>query len=284
MTFNTKFKSIINSIDNDGDLSQPRDMKVKELMLAQNDFDPTKTIANFENRKFNWKYFAGELAWYLNQNRDVDYIGQFSGFWSTLTNPDSNEINSNYGSLLFGDQLQWVLDSLKTDKNTRQAIAFLNQPKFQFKGNKDFVCTMYLNFFIRDNKLNMKVQMRSNDIFYGLTFDAPYFSFIHQHMRLWLLDTYPELQLGTYYHCADNIHFYERHFEMSTNIISETKDQGSNYTMNIENPLFNLTKDNMLLTEYGINFMKDINEAVGNKSKQITYNNILREYLNIRLT
>ena len=50
MTFNTKFKSIINNIDNDGDLSQPRDMKVKELMLAQNDFDPTKTIANFENR------------------------------------------------------------------------------------------------------------------------------------------------------------------------------------------------------------------------------------------
>ena len=282
MTFNDKFKDLILDIEHDGNVSQPRDMKVKELTVQTLKFDPTKTIAHFDSRSFNWKYFGGELCWYLNRDRDVDYIGQFSGMWSTLTNPDSNEINSNYGYLLLGGQLQWALDSLKSDKNTRQAISFLNQPKFQFEGNKDFVCTMYLNFFIRDNKLNMKVQMRSNDIFYGLTFDAPYFSFIHQHMRLWLLDTYPELQLGTYYHCADNIHFYERHFEMSTNIISETKDQGSNYTMNIENPLFNLTKDNMLLTEYGINFMKDINEAVGNKSKQITYNNILREYLNIR--
>ena len=282
MTFNDKFKDLILDIEHDGNVSQPRDMKVKELTVQTLEFDPTKTIAHFDSRSFNWKYFGGELCWYLNRDRDVDYIGQFSGMWSTLTNPDSNEINSNYGYLLLGGQLQWALDSLKSDKNTRQAISFLNQPKFQFEGNKDFVCTMYLNFFIRDNKLNMKVQMRSNDIFYGLTFDAPYFSFIHQHMRLWLLDTYPELQLGTYYHCADNIHFYERHFEMSTNIISETKDQGSNYTMNIENPLFNLTKDNMLLTEYGINFMKDINEAVGNKSKQITYNNILREYLNIR--
>ena len=282
MTFNDKFKDLILDIEHNGNVSQPRDMKVKELTVQTLEFDPTKTIAHFDSRSFNWKYFGGELCWYLNRDRDVDYIGQFSGMWSTLTNPDSNEINSNYGYLLLGGQLQWALDSLKSDKNTRQAISFLNQPKFQFEGNKDFVCTMYLNFFIRDNKLNMKVQMRSNDIFYGLTFDAPYFSFIHQHMRLWLLDTYPELQLGTYYHCADNIHFYERHFEMSTNIISETKDQGSNYTMNIENPLFNLTKDNMLLTEYGINFMKDINEAVGNKSKQITYNNILREYLNIR--
>jgi thymidylate synthase len=204
--------------------------------------------------------------------------------WSTLTNPNSNEINSNYGYLLLGGQLQWALDSLKSDKNTRQAISFLNQPKFQFEGNKDFVCTMYLNFFIRDNKLNMKVQMRSNDIFYGLTFDAPYFSFIHQHMRLWLLETYPELELGTYYHCADNIHFYERHFDMSSKIISESDEQGKNYTMNIENPLFNLTKDNMILTEYGINFMQDINDAVSTESKQVTYSNILREYLNIRLT
>ena len=284
MTFNNKFKELILDIENNGNVSQPRDMKVKERTVQTLEFDPTKTIAHFDSRSFNWKYFGGELCWYLNRDRDVDYIGQFSGMWSTLTNPNSNEINSNYGYLLLGGQLQWALDSLKSDKNTRQAISFLNQPKFQFEGNKDFVCTMYLNFFIRDNKLNMKVQMRSNDIFYGLTFDAPYFSFIHQHMRLWLLETYPELELGTYYHCADNIHFYERHFDMSSKIISESDEQGKNYTMNIENPLFNLTKDNMILTEYGINFMQDINDAVSTESKQVTYNNILREYLNIRLT
>ena len=284
MTFNDKFKDLILDIEHNGNVSQPRDMKVKELTVQTLKFDPTKTIAHFDSRSFNWKYFGGELCWYLNRDRDVDYIGQFSGMWSTLTNPDSNEINSNYGYLLLGGQLQWALDSLKSDKNTRQAISFLNQPKFQFEGNKDFVCTMYLNFFIRDNKLNMKVQMRSNDIFYGLTFDAPYFSFIHQHMRLWLLETYPELELGTYYHCADNIHFYERHFDMSSKIISESDEQGKNYTMNIENPLFNLTKDNMILTEYGINFMQDINDAVSTESKQVTYSNILREYLNIRLT
>jgi len=284
MTFNNKFKELILDIENNGSVSQPRDMKVKERTVQTLEFDPTKTIAHFDSRSFNWKYFGGELCWYLNRDRDVDYIGQFSGMWSTLTNPNSNEINSNYGYLLLGGQLQWALDSLKSDKNTRQAISFLNQPKFQFEGNKDFVCTMYLNFFIRDNKLNMKVQMRSNDIFYGLTFDAPYFSFIHQHMRLWLLETYPELELGTYYHCADNIHFYERHFDMSSKIISESDEQGKNYTMNIENPLFNLTKDDMILTEYGINFMQDINDAVSTESKQITYSNILREYLNIRLT
>ena len=284
MSFNQEFKDLINDIEIDGSISQPRDMKVKELLVTTRSFDPTKTIAHFDSRKFNFKYFAGELAWYLNRDRDVTYIDQFSKMWSTLTNPGTNEINSNYGALLFGDQLRWVLDSLKADKNTRQAIAFLNQPKYQFVGNKDFVCTMYLNFFIRDNKLNMKVQMRSNDIFYGLTFDAPFFSFVQQHMRLWLLETYPDLELGTYYHSADNIHFYERHFDMASNIISESEDQGTEITMNIENPLFTLTKDNMLITEYGNNFIKEVNAAVLTESKQSKYSNILQEYLNIRLT
>jgi len=281
MAFNSDFKEIILDIDSIGSTSQPRDMKVKELIVDQRSFNPTQTIANFENRKFNWKYFAGELAWYLEKNRDVDFIGKFSGFWSTLTNPNTNEINSNYGSLLFGDQLQWVLDSLKADKNTRQAIAFLNQPKFQFEGNKDFVCTMYLNFFIRDNKLNMKVQMRSNDIFYGLTFDAPFFGFVHQHMRLWLLETYPDLELGTYHHCADNIHFYERHFELAAKIKNELNSDIEEYEFNIEKPFFVLEDNEMILTKTGIRYTEDVNQLVSEESKQIDYKKLLTNYINV---
>jgi thymidylate synthase len=283
MTFNNKFKDLILDIEQNGLVTQPRDMKVKELTVQTLEFDSTIPFANFNKRKFNWKYFAGELAWYLRKDRDVDYIGQFSGMWSTLTNPNSNEINSNYGSLLFNDQLQWVLDSLKADKNTRQAIAFLNQPKFQFKGNKDFVCTMYLNFFIRDNKLNMKVQMRSNDIFYGLTFDAPFFGFVHQHMRLWLLETYPELEMGTYYHCADNIHFYEKHFDLANNILTDNSPS-TEYSMNIEKPLFILRHDSMILTEHGSMFLKEVDLTINKPKEKGQYINIIKEYLNIRLT
>jgi thymidylate synthase len=253
MAFNNTFKDLILDIEKNGAVTQPRDMKVKERTVQTLEFNPTEPFANFNKRKFNWKYFAGELAWYMRKDRDVDYIGQFSGMWSTLTNPGTNEINSNYGSLLFGDQL-----------------------------HKDFVCTMYLNFFIRDNKLNMKVQMRSNDIFYGLTFDAPFFAFVQQHMRLWLLETYPDLELGTYYHCADNIHFYERHFELAENIINDT-EESDEYIMNIKNPLFELRYNNMLLTEYGAKLLSEIDATLDKPKVKGQYNNILKEYLNIRL-
>lgn len=282
MSANHVFKNIISHIEDKGSLSQPRDMKVKELLVQTTKFNPTQTIANFSNRKFNWKYFAGELVWYMNRNRNIDYINQFSGFWKGIVNEGTNEINSNYGSLLFGEQLQWVINSLKADKNTRQAIAFLNQPKFQFQGNKDFVCTMYLNFFIRDNKLDMKVQMRSNDVFYGLTFDAPFFSFVQQHVRLFLLETYPTLELGTYYHYVDNIHFYERHFELAESIKNED-NIAEEFEMNIKKPLFYIDEDSkMQLTFHGSKFIEEVNSVIGTEDfNQTYYNNILEKYLNI---
>jgi thymidylate synthase len=282
--FSNTFINTIGEIESNGSISQPRDLKVKELIYGQLEIDSTQPFANFIDRKFNWKYFAGELAWYLNRNNDIDYINQFSNFWKNITNPNTNEINSNYGTLLFGDQLLWCLNSLKSDKNTRQAIAFLNQPKFQFEGNKDFVCTMYLNFFIRDNKLNMKVQMRSNDIFYGLTFDAPFFAFVHQHMFLWLKETYPSLRLGTYTHFADNIHFYEHHFELADKIkVNGVED--SQYSMQISNPFFEYNQDgNPTLTVDGIEFIQRITNMIKNSElKQKDYQNILSDYLNIRL-
>lgn len=283
MKANKQFINIIEQIEESGNISQPRDLKVKETLLQQFEFDPTQPFADFKNRGFNWKYFAGELAWYMSKDNNIDYINKFSNFWKGITNPNTNEINSNYGSLLFGEQLQWVLDSLKSDKNTRQAIAFFNQPKFQFKGNKDFVCTMYANFFIRDNQLHMKIQMRSNDIFYGLTFDAPFFALVHQHVYLWLQDTYPELELGTYYHAADNIHFYERHFKLAEKIKHESTSGLKNYKFNLKQPLFNIQDGFMEITKQGAKLIAAIDHGISKDYKRSNYEKILCEYLNIKI-
>lgn len=280
--FSNQFTGIISKINDSGSESQPRNLKVRELIYGQFDVDSTQPFASFKDRAFNWKYFAGEVAWYLKKDNDIEYINKFSNFWKFITNPNSNTINSNYGSLLFGSQLKWCLDSLKADDNTRQAIAFLNQPKFQFEGNKDFVCTMYLNFFIRDNKLNMKVQMRSNDIFYGLTFDAPFFAVVHQHMLLWLKETYPTLELGTYTHFADNIHYYERHFELSEQILTNGISDNQ-YTMNIEQPLFTLEDNGIKYTEAGLSFISVVDSfSEHENAKSKTYLEILSKYLNVK--
>lgn len=263
MSFSKTFINIINHINNDGEESQPRDLKVKEAILTNFMIDPRQPIANFPQRKFNWKYLAGELAWYLKQDRDVNYIGAFSNFWSHITNPNSNEINSNYGSLVFNKkQFGWVIDSLVADKNSRQAIMFFNNPEFQFEGNKDFVCTMYANFFIRHNKLNMKVQMRSNDIFYGLTFDAPFFAFLQQSVFLKLQETYPDLELGMYYHYADNLHFYERHFELAEEIKAVTINNEEESLFMLKEPFLDYDGDKVFLTDTAMTFIREVDASI----------------------
>lgn len=284
MNFSNQFIDTIIDIESDGDVSQPRDLKVKELQFGHIAIDPTRPIADFEARGFNWKYLAGEMAWYLKKDRDVDYIGQFSGFWSNITNPNTNEINSNYGSLVFNkEQFGWAVDSLLKDKNSRQAIMFFNQPKFQFEGNKDFVCTMYANFFIRNNKLNMKIQMRSNDIFYGLTFDAPFFSFLHQSVYLILKDQYSDLELGVYHHFADNIHFYERHFELAEEIRS-SRISSEGHTFELKDKFIDYTSSGgVKLTNAATEFIARIDDMVTHEplAKRNDYKQVLEDYFKI---
>lgn len=279
--FSNILKEVILQIDEYGDLSKPRDLEVKELLLADITIDPRKPIANFESRKFNWKYFAGEMAWYLHRDNDISYINKFSNFWKGITNQGTNQINSNYGALVINnEQIGWVVDSLLVDNNSRQAIMFFNQPKFQFKGNKDFVCTMYANFFIRDNKLNMKIQMRSNDVFYGLTFDAPFFSFLMQSVYLILKkdEKYKSLELGNYYHFADNLHFYERHFELAEKIKQEDlKDTVSNLIL--KQPLIDYKDGDVFLTDAGIEFVTRVDQTRGDSD--VNYKSILSDYFTL---
>ena len=258
-SLNHSFKNMLEQINSVGIHSAPRGLQVKELELQTMAINPNFAIPDFQTRPLNWKYFLGEMSWYLQKDTNIGFINNFSNFWQGIATPEGY-INSNYGFILFDDQLEWAKKALLNDKNTRQAVCFLNRPKYQYEGNKDFVCTMYLNFWIRDNKLNMKVQMRSNDIFYGLSYDAPFFAFVQQTMWHWLKDTHQDLELGTYYHCADNIHFYERHFEIAENIIAEEiKDP---LFFMLKEPFFNCKDGQYILLPTGQQFIADVQELV----------------------
>ena len=284
---NMQVFQLLEDLEAAGDETSPRGLKTKEANVATLDIDPLYSVMNFTPRAFNWRYFAGELAWYLKADESIDFINNFSSFWKGICL--DGKANSNYGALLFKDhpsskfdnlpttgdwntprgvnQLEWVYDSLVKDKYSRQAVAFFNSPYFQYEGNKDFVCTMYVKFWISKDHLEMKVQMRSNDIFFGLTYDAPWFSTLHQSMFLNLKEVYPELKLGVYYHCADNIHFYERHFELANKILDTPLE--SSIKLKLLYPLFKFEKtienrSKLYISEQAVSYLKMVEDIVGN--------------------
>jgi len=237
-TLNSEVLSLLSRMETE---DSPRGLKVVEEYLTTLEFDPLYPLMNFDSKAFNWKYFIGELWWYLCEDTNINRINEFSSFWKSLVD-EFNRVNSNYGYIINSrqnkSQFKWAYDALINDKSTRQAIMVFNTPAYQRQGVKDFVCTMYMNFWIRDNKLNMKVQMRSNDIFYGLQYDAPFFSVVYQSMYLLLKEKYNELEVGTYYHCSDNTHYYERHFSLVQELRKENPNSNNDIELKITKPIF----------------------------------------------
>ena len=123
--------------------------------------------------------------------------------------------------MLFRSQMNNAYIQLIRDKNTRKAVIQLATPD-DSKNSKDNICTIYLHFFIRDNKLILKTQMRSNDIWLGVPYDIAFFTLIQEMMHVSLLEKYPTLECGSYYHSVDSLHIYSNHYTDLFKCVNET--------------------------------------------------------------
>ena len=220
----------------------PRGKKTKEMINA------TLIIENIEEcvlknpaRKLNLKYLNEELEWYMSGDLRAESIAKHAKLWSMIQNPDGT-VNSNYGHFVFyqelenfeGSQYDWVIESLKKDKDSRQATINFNQPKHKYTTNKDFFCTVNTQYFIRNNELIGITNMRSNDLIYGFAYDFPFFSYLQQKIYQDLKQVYPDLKLGVNYHNASSLHVYEKHFKMLEDIVNEYKNQKSSKLQDLE--------------------------------------------------
>lgn len=228
--------------------SSPRGLVCREIIdysfrVNKPEADPIIT-ADKERNKIIASYTKKEVELYNNCTNLVGDFAKASKFWNHLANPDGT-VNSAYGYLIWKNKSAgnpvfeangllpaefdwgmrtpwvWALESLKRDKDTRQAILRFSLPEHQWMGNKDQTCTMYGNFLIRDDKLHFSVFMRSNDLMKGLVYDLPWFVSLMDKMIEELKPIYPSLTKGHYTHVANSMHIYERDEEAIKRMIGE---------------------------------------------------------------
>jgi len=242
-TFAEGYKKILSQVFNKPDfLTSPRGIKTKECInLGLEISNPYANLFDNCVRPFNLKYLCGELVWYFNANNSVEFIQNFSKFWKKIANSDGT-CNSAYGYLLFEDgwklnkeqydEWSWAKDNLLADINTRKAIIHFNKPWHMYFNNKDFPCTIYGIFNIRENKLNFSIFMRSSDSILGTTYDIPFFMLLHQEMYLKLKngtpyyinesnDCYSNLEIGKFTYFSNSQHIYEQHFDLVEKMLNE---------------------------------------------------------------
>lgn len=214
-----------------GVIRSPRGMECRDLHNGRVTLDTNASpLTSFNARKLNLQYAKMELQWYLEADPYADWIMNFATMWQKLKQPDGR-FYSNYGQYLFKpavdanynvySQFQFVVNELKRDKNSRRAAMVLLQPYHLFHDNSDVVCTYAMHFAIYEDQLHMTVHMRSNDMVYGFTNDAFCFWCIYQMVYSLLQEHYLDLQRGLYYHTANSLHIYQKHYEMVQTIISE---------------------------------------------------------------
>lgn len=223
--------------DNPDHIAEPRGQRTREKLdyqfrVLKPTTEPIVTKDEERNAVIR-EYTAKEVALYDSCSNSAEDFGKASKFWLKLANPDGS-VNSAYGYLIWKNKShgcpkfednrvrsngdvgpmrtpwEWAKESLIRDKDTRQAILRFSLPEHQWIGNLDQTCTLHGIFMIRENKLNLTIAMRSNDLTLGLVYDLPWFISLIYRMRSELLETYPDLEIGTYTHQVASLHIYDR--------------------------------------------------------------------------
>ena len=158
-------------------------------------------------RKFRQDYAFAEWEWYLSGDRNIKKLGELYGkvpeIWKHMADEHGN-VNSNYGwqwNRMY--QLDYVIDKLKSDKDTRQATISIYDGKEHPLYYRDTPCTYAIQFTIVNDRLNMCITMRSNDLWFGFCNDQYCFSKLQK-----MVSDELNIEPGVYYHFAHNMHLY----------------------------------------------------------------------------
>ena len=209
---------ILSKLQFKGKMLSPRGQKTVELENAM--FTVDYPFSSFTARNYSLTYTKKEMLWYLSADPFNEDILKAAPNWENFRQKDGRWL-SNYGVMWFGEQngFKWVVDSIKADYDTRQAIIPMISKNHLFEGNPDVVCTESISFRVREGRLNMSVNMRSNDGIWGTGNDLPCFWWLWE-----MVSVATGIPRGVYVHKADSFHVYEKHFIMLEDIVDAGMD------------------------------------------------------------
>lgn len=184
------------------------------------------------------EYIDAELAWYESESTNIyDIHGKDKeppAAWKYSADPHGN-INSNYGHLVFSNkyfnQFDRAFRELWSNPDSRRAQMIYNRPsiwvEFDEGGKSDFICTNAQTFYIRDGKLHMVSQMRSNDVVFGYKNDYAWAQYLMDKMvSKWNTEAniynttttfgspIQNIEKGNLAWQVMNLHVYSRHFHL----------------------------------------------------------------------
>ena len=174
---------------------------------------PWERVLINKKRDANPFFHLMESLWILAGRDDVKFLTEFNSRMGDYSD-DGHIFNAPYGYRLreyfnsqyklHVDQLESVINILKNDPNSRQAVAQIWDVSDIEKVTKDKACNMSIVFRIRAGELCMIVYNRSNDMIWGAYgANVVQFSMIQEYVAAHL-----NLPMGEYTQVTNSYHVY----------------------------------------------------------------------------
>lgn len=191
----------------------PRGMEVREIIGGKYTV-PMPAYITLKERKVNYNFMFAEAAWIVSGSNRLSDLTETMASYANYSD-NGITLEGAYGPKVI-DQLNYVVDTLVADRDSRQAVIGIWRERP--RPSKDIPCTLNMSFMIRDNMLEMVVNMRSHDIVLGSTYDVFSFSAVGNAVRLLLAargveTTFEHQSFGNLTVTANSLHLYERHYE-----------------------------------------------------------------------
>jgi thymidylate synthase len=205
--FDDAYQEILNDISVYGDETNPRNRASKELLGYSFIVDnPRDRLIGFKARNINPYYLVGNLLWVLKQSNKLEFINYYNPKGSSFSD-DGETLPAAYGKRIFDidGMNQWneCERELKLNPESRRAIINIHMAQYDWRGVLDTSCTSNFHFFIRNNKLSMINNMRSQSAAFVMPYDVFLMTMLQELMASEL-----GVELGYYHHNADSMHYF----------------------------------------------------------------------------
>ncbi len=188
---------------NRGESISPRGKDTIELIAVSIVImNPRARLAYNKDRKYNLIHALNESIMLFSESDKVRDICEFNKNMEQFSD-DGITMYGSYGKRI-SSSIPHAIDRLKSDKHSRQAVLGIYDNKDLIANTKDVPCTENIQLLIRDNKLQMIVNMRSNDVLFGFQYDVFMFTMLQETIANTL-----GIDVGSYIHNAGSFHVYQ---------------------------------------------------------------------------
>ncbi len=250
----------------------------KSVFGYQMRFDLNDGFPLLTTKKVHLKSIIHELLWFIKGDTNIKYLVDHGvriwNDWPYQTFKESKDFQGEsmvdfveriksddafahqYGDLgpVYGaqwrnfngvDQLQYILDTLKTNPNSRRMILSAWNPA-EINHMALPPCHTLIQFYVADGKLSLQLYQRSADIFLGVPFNIASYALL-----LMMVAQVTGFEVGEFVHTLGDAHIYSNHFEQIELQLSRTPRKLPIMTLNPNvKSLYDFTYDDIVLSDY----------------------------------